>query len=213
VVQACVFSSSNQAVNTPTLTEPADWTVVRENAVVQNSRTQGYGIYYKVAGSEGASYDFSSTLASAASQSIVVVMNTFRGVQTTNVLDIPYVAGTHEVVADVDVLTSPNMDAPNITTVTADAFVVTCLGVNLDNILTLSAPAGFTLAGSTVPSNARNLGAAYIDAGAAGAEVIGEWGLTEVPPGTATTTRGFLATIALRPAPTSGMHTFRRRRG
>ncbi len=208
VMVAWVFASSNQTANAVTLTEPSGWTAVREHYVVQGTRTQAFGIYTKVASSEGSTYAFQAGETSGtAALAIVVAVNSFTGVDTSTPLDVTYSSGSHEITTDQDMLTSPNATPPSITTATANAWVLTLFGVNLDNILTLTAPSGYTMSGNTTPLSARNLGVAYIDAGAAGAESPGEWGYTESGP---TTTRGVLATIALRPA--GNLAALRRRR-
>jgi hypothetical protein len=206
VVFGFAFSTSNQATNPITLTEPAGMTVVREHSLVMNTtRTNAFGIYYKVAAGEGATYAFTADDGTASQIALSACVLTLSGVKINAVLDTPYVTGSHEVTTDTDLLAGSATDAPDITTVTSGAWVLTFLGANLDNILTLTEPSGMTLDCSNV-GNARNFGVAHINAGAAGAESLGAWGYTESG---ATTTRGILATLAVRP--TLNAAAFRRR--
>jgi hypothetical protein len=209
VVVAFAFSTANQSSGTPiALTEPAGWTAVREHSLVMNARTNAFGIWYRVASSEGATYSFTGSDGLSNAKAITAIVATFSGVSTGSVLDVAYSSGSHEVTTDQDILGSSNQsNAPDITTATANAWVLTYIGANLDNVLSWTEPSGFTLLDTNI-NNAQNIGGAYIDAGAAGVETIGNWGFTETG---STTTRGVLATIALRPSTTSIMGYARRR--
>lgn len=198
---AFLWASSAQAVNPIQMAEPAGWTLIREVSAVQSTRTGAIGIYTKVASSEGASWQWDTDDDDAAAVlSMAVSVTALRG-QAETQLDVTYASGSHEDTADTARIT---VDAPDITTVTRNALVMTFFGAHIALITDIDAPSGMSLLAENV-ANGRNLGVASVAQGDPGAVSPGSWNNT----GSGTTTRAIGATIAIRAKPNSAL---RRRR-
>jgi RHS repeat-associated protein len=113
---------------TPTITPPAGWTLVRSDV---NGTIQTLAIYWRAAGgSEPASYTFTFGAAVNAATAGIVA---YSGVDTTTPID---VSGGQANTA------STSVTAPSVTTTVANAMVVGFFG--LDNDATFTPPSGMT---------------------------------------------------------------------
>lgn len=145
---------------TPTITPPAGWTLVRSDA---NGTTQTQAIYWHAAGaSEPATYTFTF---GAPVASAVAGLVAYSGVDTTSPID---VAGGQSNAA------SSSITAPSVTTTVANTMLVGFFG--LDNDATISPPSGMTErwdvdAQGTADEGAEAADVATATAGATGTKV------------------------------------------
>ena len=153
-----MIASISVRPNTPTITAPSGWTLVRRINNT-NSRASSLAVYYKVAGaSEGASYawTFSTSTGSAGG------IQTFSGVDTITPIDVESGQNT---------ASSLNQATPNVTTTVARTMVVTAHSFATNT--TWSAPSGmaegFDVAGGSSGINGQSIEANYVLQTAAGA--------------------------------------------
>ena len=186
---AYVFGSRTGGSGTPTLVEPAGggWTVVTEDGDFDGGANRIIGVYYKIAASEGASYTWAATLGTSTANYVGVSIITLRGTGTQ--LNVTYSEPSHHV-DDGDNL---NPDAPDITTATDNAWVVTGMGASHNEITAAGAPSGYTLRSSNVTMTYNKIMIATKSTTTAGAQSPGVWTNT----GTLTNTDSSGITIAV----------------
>ena len=160
------------------------WTIERSEPYASRQATTG--VAYKVLGASESNpqVSFDST------HWVNVILFVFRGVDTTTVLD---TASTYfTIYGD----TTP--DAPDITTVTDNAAIVSYWYNNWYEASGNTAPAGYTL--DTTPAEKYDGGAYLLDSGSAGLKALGTWTLS----GMSGDVTPRLYTVALRPVVAGG---------
>lgn len=176
---------------------PSGFTAIFDGAITNGAGTNDsyYTLGYKIAGaSEPASYTFS--FASSVEPS-VAGLATFRGVDTTNPLD---VTPTENAVGD----TAPtDHESPSITTVTNDCAILCCFGHEAECVVT-TPETGFTM----VIDDHSDWGGGFATGGAAiqiGWDIQDAAGASGVKTFTVDVTDSYTAvTVALRPLATGG---------
>lgn len=167
------FVSTSQTGATdavPTLSPPTGLTVVANETYTAGGADIRTVVYTRTASSEGASYTFTANDDAAATTNYVGVnIIALRGNGLH--LDVTYAAGSHRVQASNTI----NPDAPNITTATNGAWVITGMNASHNEITAFGAPSGWTLRTSVVSSSYRSGGIATKEEATAGASAPGVW--------------------------------------
>ena len=146
----------------------------------------------KVASSESGDYTFKTT--GATSEGLRGFIVAYRGVDQSTPMDAAATEAANQANSDTH-------DPAAITTVTANAFVVSILAAVQGTDANATQPSGYTLRGES-GNNELYVGCADIDAGATGEEDPGTWS------GLNSTADHGSVTIALRPATAGGLPGF-----
>lgn len=194
IIFACLYAPSLPNPGAPTITVPGAFSEEANETDTTDNPDVRAGFWSRVASSEPASYEFRNTLG-ATNNYITVALITLRG-QDSTALDVTYSSGSHYSYVTGDL----TPDAPDITTNTDGAWVVTFFGGSHNEITGVVAPTNYSLRTSTT-DNHRNMGVATREITTAGSETIGSWGNT----GSLTNTDCANFTFAVKPAAGGGV--------
>ena len=187
-----ILLASTVAAGTPldiTVDEASQpWTLIKQEQMSIALDGTIAMFYRKITGTEAAT--ITVNISGGVNRSIQGVIAQYSGVDLTTPLDATATSTT-----DQETLT---YDPPAITTVTANAFVITAYYGRAAGIGTPAPPSGYTIYGAEKAGNAY-LGMAYIDAGATGPEDPPVWGTSTI----SADCMGI--TMALRPAAASSI--------
>lgn len=147
------------------------WTRIVTNFTA-TGRDEISGIFYKI--HDGSESDPTFTLTDTDNDAVVVIMATFRGVDTSTPFDVTYNNTNHFLFSEND----GNPASPDITTNTNGAFVLLLLGMS-QRIAVFGAPTGYTLGENNPDDYDQCAGIAYKELATAGAENPGVWQNTD----------------------------------
>lgn len=142
----CAVTGSRTATG-DTLTAPGGWQTA---ALVKDGSANGVvtGLYYRVAdGTEAASYTWTNTAGTAGR--ISGSMQRVSGADTTTPMDAAATSASLTAVA------GTTIDAPSLTTVTANALLVSAAAANASSSASLTVPTGMTLINTTAGTGRR----------------------------------------------------------
>ncbi len=161
----CAFGDGDPTAPVFSIGTATGWSTLRNDTTVSGRQITTYVFYKKFTSAS----ETNPVLNTDQSDSRGVVLNVFRGVDTTTAFDVT------EQYTDTENVVNPSN--PAITTVTNNAAVLLCLGQSLADATTTGAPSGYTLGQSTgVTQNHRHTASAYdLDVGALGTETPGAW--------------------------------------
>ncbi len=205
---ACGLRNADALTGEGSWSVPADFTIIDNLAELLGSEDGNLFIAYKVRGAtagSGYTFDMGSVTAAA----ITTLLQCWRGVDTTNPIDVSYVRANHYGAT----ANNANAAAKAITTVTnlAEVVLYQLHTQSLGASGVLGGPSGYTGRGTagSATSGARSMQSWSKNIATAGTETPGVFTHT----GTTTTDDPRTFTIALRPASAAAGHPARRRLG
>lgn len=140
------------------------WTLIKQEKMSAGLDGTLALFYRKITGAEAAA--ITVNISGGTNRSITGVIAQYSGVDATTALDAAATSTTDQNTTD--------YDPPAITTVTANAFVITAVYGRVVTIGIPNAPSGYTKYGTAAASTSYT-GMAYIDAGATGSEDPAVW--------------------------------------
>ena len=197
----CANDNSNDDVTDPMIDGPAGWTyqdVLSDNVLAGRGRAGS--VETRVAATEGASYLFGHN--NAVSQELHCAIAGFSGVDTTTPLDVVPIGGHLDTTLDT---TTPQ--SPAITTVTNNAWVVSCVFTTGTVGTAYDPPTGYTEI-LDADQDHTGMACAYKEVVAFGLETPGTWTHTSG----ASTDDSYAVSFALRPAAAASNAAVLRRR-
>ena len=162
-----VMVATTVASGTPldiSVNEAKAWTLVKQEQMSAGLDGTLAVFYRKIDGTE--TTNITVDITGGVDRQITAAISQYSGVDLTTALDAAATSTTDQNTTD--------YDPPAITTVTANAFVLTALYGRVATIGTPAVPSEYTVFGSDPSTNAYTA-MAYIDAGATGSENPGVW--------------------------------------